>query len=218
MSVLVTRGFLIWLSMFLFSVAPMHAQTSPTADTLLIAPTKETTPLVSRALARAPGLLATSALTFAIRAPAAWPRTARGYGQRVGDQVGFVIVETSVEALTGYGAARTLQWRHEDSSCAVVVNTRRVAQFAGRLACSTRQTLTMRTDAGRLRPNLVVAAGILAATVVSLQWRPENDTPQHARLFVLQRTAISYGARIFLGAVFPPRRAAMVGHAEHRSH
>lgn len=202
----------------LVSVAAVHAQTTAAAaDTVAIAPRSDRPPLAARALARVPGMLATSAWNLAIRAPKAWPRTPRGYGQRFGDQVGFAVVETSVEAGAGFGAARMLLWRREEASCASVVNTRRVAQLAGRLTCSVRQTLTMRTDAGRVRPNVAVAIGILAATVVSLQWRPENDTPQHARMFVLQRTAISYGSRIFWGAVFPPRIDPNAGGAERRS-
>ena len=121
--------------------------------------------------------------------PNAWKRTWGGYGARVGDQLGFLAVRTSVRHLVD----RAVPWVDDRSPCI----TRPVSlarETISRAGCAIARTSTLRSTAGDLRPNLPFLAGALVGTVTSLSWRPERQSAVTSRAFVLQRFATTYGA------------------------
>ena len=130
-----------------------------------------------------------------VGSPTAWPRTAGGFGRRLADQAGFIVVEESLRdglrALTG--------WRGDERPCAPDV-TRLVP-------CAAARVFTAHDRAGVPRPNLPLVAGIVGATAASLAWRPEGRTGGRTALtFVATRLAISFGATVATRAVREWRR------------
>ncbi len=121
--------------------------------------------------------------------PEPWKRTWGGYGSRVGDQYGFLVVKTTVRHLVD----RAVPWVDDRSPC----GTRPVSlirETVRRAGCAVARTSTLRTADGERRPNLPFFAGAVVGTVTSLSWRPERSSAVSSRAFVIQRFAITYGA------------------------
>ncbi len=128
--------------------------------------------------------------------PDAWKRTWGGYGSRVGDLYGLVVVSTSTRLLVD----RAVPWVHDRSPClSQPISWRR--EVVVRAGCAVARTSTMRTTNGNLRPNLPLLTGITVGTVTSLSWRPERHSATSSRAFVAQRIAISYGATVLVRLV-----------------
>ncbi|QJR36602.1 hypothetical protein [Gemmatimonas groenlandica] len=128
--------------------------------------------------------------------PKAWPRTWGGYGSRLGDQLGFLAVKTTVRHVVD----RAVPWVDDHSACI----TRPVSlarETLTRAGCAIVRTGTLRTDGGDMRPNLPFLTGAVVGTVTSLSWRPERQSAVSSRSFVLQRIAITYGATAFVRLV-----------------
>jgi hypothetical protein len=125
--------------------------------------------------------------------PNAWKRTWGGYGSRVGDQFGFLVVEESVRRLVDHA----VPWVDDRSACLSppVLRAREVMVRAG---CAIARTSTLRTASGELRPNLPFLTGAVVGTVTSLSWRPERQSAASSRAFVAQRLAIGYGAAVLV--------------------
>ncbi len=117
--------------------------------------------------------------TQLIQSPTAWPRTWGGYGQRVADQAGFLVVEEGMR----HFMTHQLGWHAESGRCA-----------DDPLRCGVRRTFTLQDAAGRRRTNLPLLASVASATAVSLAWRPERKAAPKARGFVATRLAVSFGA------------------------
>ena len=121
--------------------------------------------------------------------PNAWKRTWGGYGSRVGDQLGFLAVRTSVRHLVD----RAVPWVDDRSPC-ITRHVSLARESIGRAGCAIARTSTLRTTGGDLRPNLPFLAGALVGTVASLSWRLERQSAVSSRSYVLQRFATTYGA------------------------
>lgn len=121
--------------------------------------------------------------------PIAWKRTWGGYGSRVGDQLGFLAVRTSVRHLVD----RAVPWVDDRSPC-ITQPASLVRETVSRAGCAIARTATLRTTRGDRRPNLPFLAGAAVGTVASLSWRPERQSAVSSRAFVLQRFATSFGA------------------------
>jgi|GEM_PF-3122293 len=137
--------------------------------------------------------LLTAGWSQTLGTPDAWRRTWSGYGSRVGDLYGFIVVRTTVRHLVD----RAVPWVDDRSPClSKPVSWGR--EVVARTGCAIVRTSTMRTTAGSLRPNLPFFAGVTAGTVASLSWRPERQSAVSSRAFVAQRLAISYGATVLV--------------------
>lgn len=159
------------------------------------------------AVTREPGSRQTSPMLFVtpllsagwsqtLGTPKAWTRTWGGYGSRVGDQLGYLAVKTTVRHLVD----RAVPWVDDRSPCLShpVSLARETLTRAG---CAIVRTGTLRTGGGDLRPNLPFLTGAVVGTVTSLSWRPERKSAVSSRSFVLQRIAITYGATAFVRLV-----------------
>lgn len=144
----------------------------------------------------AAGVLAASIGNQIIASPTGWPRTWRGYGNRLGDQVAFAVIEESVRALVG----TTVDWVPDTVPCVRPAHpggdsaTHRGPGLVRRVGCALRQTALMRTPAGAARPNLPFATGVVLASVASVAWRPEGKNPVKARALVATRIGVVFGA------------------------
>lgn len=120
--------------------------------------------------------------------PTAWDRTWAGYAYRVGDQVGFLVVEEglkrSLRAAIGPSAPARSCWR-EDRAW--------VAALAQGTGCAIANTFVERPPNGGRRLNVPTVVSVLGATGASLAWRPERADATTARSFLLLRTGIVFG-------------------------
>jgi hypothetical protein len=124
--------------------------------------------------------------------PEAWKRTWGGYGSRVGDQFGFLLVGEGARRLVD----RAVPWENDRSPCVQQPHSFS-REVIVRASCAITRTTTLRTATGARRPNLPLFAGITVATATSLSWHPEQHTAVTGRAYVAQRIATSYGAAIF---------------------
>lgn len=140
------------------------------------------------------GALGAATFNQATAMPAKWKRTWGGYGARVGDQVGFAVVEESLRA--GLGAV--MPWTEPAMECrgARASGGRGVWSRIGRATtCGIVNTLVVRNADGARRPNVPLLGAIAGASAVSLAWRPEREDAAKGRSFVLTRiSAVTGGA------------------------
>ncbi len=142
-------------------------------------------------------LAAISAASFnqAIGAPKGWTRTWGGYGRRVGDQVGFAVVEETVRL--GLGA--TVSWVPDTMPCQGRTGAGpalRLSSVAPRLGCAVRESVVLRNQHGVARPNFPLGVGTLAASAASALWRPDAGTPSKALTLIATRVAVVFGATV----------------------
>jgi hypothetical protein len=123
-----------------------------------------------------------------IRSPEAWERTWEGYGYRLADQTGFLVVEESVRrglrAAIGPAATNTSCWRPARGG---------LSAAARGVSCAVASTVVERAPDQSRRLNVPTIASVLVATGVSLAWRPERTNAAKARNFVLVRTGVVFG-------------------------
>lgn len=128
--------------------------------------------------------------------PNAWKRTWGGYGSRVGDQVGSLVVRESVRRLVDHA----VPWVDDRSPC-VSQPVSLGKEVVVRAGCAIARTSTLRTAGGDRRPNLPFFTGVTVGTVTSLSWRPERHSAASSRAFVAQRLAIGYGSTVLVRLV-----------------
>jgi hypothetical protein len=170
------------------SLAP-HAPAAPERPPLL--PTAEEWPLLI--LMPFTGALGAHVLG----SPQGWDRTWDGYGNRLGDQVGFLVIEEGVRRVL----TRALPPTAPRASC-WQTERRAVTNLTVGSGCALWSTVAVRPASGNgWRFNAPVTVSLLAATGTSLAWRPERADAATARSFLLTRTAIVFGgmaaARLF---------------------
>jgi hypothetical protein len=139
------------------------------------------------------GAVSAASWTQVIGMPEGWPRTWRGYGYRLGDQVGFAVAEESVRA----GLLAVVPWRSMETAC-VGARAGRAwnARANAALRCGMHSTFVAYTEAGAPRPNVPLLGAVIAASAVSLAWRPERKSARKGQLFVLTRVGIVTGATV----------------------
>ncbi len=161
--------------------APLMAQ--PLADAPRFLPTREEVPLlISMPIAGALG-------AQVLGSPEGWDRTWDGFGNRLGDQVGFLLIEEGVRRTLTLVvpplAPRASCWADDRSAA---------ANLTAGYGCALWSTVAARPAVGDgWRFNAPVTVSLLAATGTSLAWRPERADAGKARSFLLTRTAIVFG-------------------------
>lgn len=135
----------------------------------------------------AAGAVAAATWNQSLRVPKAWPQTWRGYGSRLGDQVGFAVAEEALRA----GIGTVVPWRSLDARCEAAHRGRPFgARVGAATRCSVRGTFLAADREGRTRPNVPLLGAIVGASVVSLAWRPERADARDGQLFVTSRIGI----------------------------
>lgn len=117
-----------------------------------------------------------------IKSPEAWPRTWGGYGQRVADQTGFYIVQTTTFRTLASG----LDYRPDAVLCPKDALVR----------CSLTATFTAFDRRGVRRANVPLITSILAGTGASVAWRPERKDNAKTWAFVGTRLGIVFGSYV----------------------
>lgn len=127
-------------------------------------------------------IVASAAGTQLLRTPDAWPRTPRGFGNRLLDQGGFYLAQTTLQrALFRAGG-----WRPDADPCGRGL----------RLGCATVRTLTVHDRGGARRANLPLLASVGAASLLSAAWRPERRDAGSAAAFAGARIGIVLGGYV----------------------
>jgi hypothetical protein len=121
--------------------------------------------------------------------PEGWDRTWDGFGNRLGDQVGFLLIEEGVRRTLTLVlppmAPRASCWSDDRSAA---------ANLTAGYGCALWSTVAARPAEGDgWRFNAPVTVSLLAATGTSLAWRPERASAAKARSFLITRTAIVFG-------------------------
>ncbi|MFN7529911.1 MAG: hypothetical protein ACK5T7_02245, partial [Gemmatimonas sp.] len=132
----------------------------------------------------------------AIGLPAAWPRTWRGSGARLGDQAGFAVAEESLRA----GLGVLVPWRVVRSPCE---SARRGHPLGRRVVAATRcavhDRFVAQNAAGEARPNVPFLGAVAGASVMSLAWRPERADARSGQTFVATRIGIVLAGAVAKG-------------------
>lgn len=128
--------------------------------------------------------------------PNAWKRTWGGYGSRVGDQFGFLVVGQSVRRLVDHA----VPWVDDRSPC-VASPLSRTREVVVRAGCAIERTSTLRTTSGAMRPNLPLLVGAAVGSLTSLSWRPERQSATAGRAYVAQRMGTTYGVAVLVRLV-----------------
>lgn len=144
------------------------------------------------------GAVSAATWTQAIGMPDAWPRTWRGYGNRLGDQVGF----TATEEVLRVGLVRATGWQSGPSDCPGALAGRAAwPRLRASVRCGVRGTFVAQNRMGAKRPNVPLLGAVAAATAVSLAWRPERKDAHKGQVFLLTRVGISLGASAIVRSV-----------------
>ena len=142
---------------------------------------------------KAVSIVGSAAWTQLLGVPEKWPRTWRGYGYRVGDQVGFNVAEESLR----FGLEAVIPWRPLAGPCRGAEAGRGWrARSVAATRCGLERTFVAQNTDGAQRPNAPLLGAIIAASAVSLAWRPERTDAHKGQLFVLTRVGIVTGATV----------------------
>jgi hypothetical protein len=114
--------------------------------------------------------------------PELWPRTVSGYGQRLADGTGMVIVAQT----TGSILSTRLDYRGD----AVLCPRDRL------VGCAVTATFTAFNRRGERRPNYPKLLGLTAGTAASLLWRPERRDNGESWSMALTRIGLGLGVGI----------------------
>jgi hypothetical protein len=158
---------------------------------------------VSRYRATAFGVVSSATWTQALGVPEGWDRTWQGFGNRLSDQVGFALSEE----LWRVGLERATGWESAYGPCDAAHGARPWRTRAGAATrCALRSTFAATNSAGATRPNVPLLGAIVAASALSLTWRPERKSASKGQLFMVTRVGIVTGATIVNRAVREMRR------------
>lgn len=140
---------------------------------------------------------AVSAATFnqGLGSPKGWSQTWGGYGRRLGDQVGFAIVEEGVRL----SLDATVAWVPDTLPCRGRIAAGRAVRLGAlvpRLGCAVRETVLLRNQLGEARPNFPLGVGVFAASAASTIWRPDASTSSKALTLAATRVAVVFGATV----------------------
>lgn len=159
--------------------ASLHAQRAPAPPTAAD----------SAPQGRAEAVALTGALIVAgaagaqvLHTPKAWPRTLEGFGKRVADQTGFYVAQAGSSHLV----SRAIGYHIDDAPCT----------GQALIPCAVVRTFTARDRRNVRRFNVPFAASTLAATAVSVSWRPERATRSEALSFVATRVGVVFAGFI----------------------
>jgi hypothetical protein len=187
-------------------VAPRVAgaqDTTRTAPTAFPVPDVPHEPLAVRYRALALGMVSAASWTQAMGVPEGWDRTWQGYGNRLGDQLGF----GASEELLRLGLEQVTHWKSVTAPCE---GARAGRPFSARLgaatSCSLASTFLAHNRAGERRPNLPLLGAIVAASAISLTWRPERKSASKGQVFMLTRVGIVTGATVLTRGIKAARR------------
>jgi hypothetical protein len=151
-------------------------------------------PLAVRYRALAFGMVSAATWTQALGVPEGWDRTWQGYGNRLGDQLGFGVSEEVLRL----GLEHATHWRAVTPACESARPGRPfVARFGAATRCGMSSTFVAQNRAGERRPNAPLLGAIVAASALSLTWRPERKTAHKGQLFMITRVGIVTGATVF---------------------
>jgi hypothetical protein len=160
-------------------------------------------PVALRYRAMAFGVVSAATWTQALGVPEGWDRTWQGYGNRLSDQVGFALSEE----LLRVGLERATGWESAYGPCDAAHGARPWRTRAGAATrCALRSTFAARSSAGATRPNAPLLGAIVAASALSLTWRPERKSASKGQLFMVTRVGIVTGATVVNRAVKEMRR------------
>jgi hypothetical protein len=175
-------------------LAPAAAQGQ---DTLAVDSSKAEVaaePLAVRYRALAFGMVSAATWTQALGVPEGWDRTWQGYGNRLGDQLGFGVSEEVLRL----GLEHATHWRSVTPACEGARPGRRFLSRVGAATrCGMSSTFVLQNRAGERRPNVPLLGAIVAASALSLTWRPERKTAHKGQLFMVTRVGIVTGATVF---------------------
>lgn len=137
------------------------------------------------------GTVSAASWTQVIGMPEAWPRTWQGYGNRLGDQVGFA----ATEEVLRLGLEAAVPWHSAPRPCPGARPGRGTWQRLGAATkCGLAGTFVAYARDGERRPNVPLLGAIVMASAVSLSWRPERTDAHKGQVFLLTRVGISMGA------------------------
>lgn len=174
-----------------------------TAPTAVPAPDVPHEPLTVRYRALALGMVSAASWTQAMGVPEGWDRTWQGYGNRLGDQLGF----GASEELLRLGLEQATHWTSITAPCDGARAGRRFsARLGAATACGLSSTFVAQNRAGARRPNLPLLGAIVAASAVSLTWRPERKSASKGQVFMLTRVGIVTGATVLNRGLKAARR------------
>ena len=111
--------------------------------------------------------------------PELWPRSISGYGQRLADGTGMVLVSQT----TGSLLASSLDYRAD----AVMCPRERIVR------CAVTASFTAFNRRGERRPHIPKLAGLAVGTAASLAWRPERRNNGESWNFALTRVGMGLG-------------------------
>ncbi|MFY7922297.1 MAG: hypothetical protein ACOVSI_07770 [Gemmatimonas sp.] len=181
-------------------LAPVTAA-AQARDTVSSAVHREPVALRYRALAI--GVVSAATWVQAFDIPEGWDRTWQGYGNRLSDQVGFALTEE----LLREGLSRATGWESAFGPCDAARGAR---PWHGRARAATRcavhSTFVAHNRAGASRPNAPLLGAIVAASALSLTWRPERASASKGQRFMVARVGIVTGATVVSRAVREMRR------------
>lgn len=160
-------------------------------------------PLATRYRALAFGMVSAATWTQLLGMPEGWDRTWQGYGNRLGDQLGF----GASEELLRLGLEHTTHWRQVTPACEGARTGRPfLSRVGAATSCGLAGTFVARNRAGARRPNVPLLGAIVAASALSLTWRPERKTAHKGQLFMVTRVGIVTGATVFNRSLKAMRR------------
>ncbi|AMW03901.1 hypothetical protein GEMMAAP_01695 [Gemmatimonas phototrophica] len=151
-------------------------------------------PLAVRYRALALGMVSSATWTQAMGVPEGWDRTWQGYANRLGDQLGFGVSEEVLRL----GLEHATHWRSVTPACEGARSGRPfVARFGAATRCGLSSTFVAQNRAGERRPNVPLLGAVVAASALSLTWRPERKSAHKGQLFMVTRVGIVTGAMVF---------------------
>lgn len=144
------------------------------------APSQDVTPGAAAARAAAAILLG-AGIGQAFGSPSEWHQNFDGFGRRVADQTGFVLIRSA--------AARALAaqtgWHPNSEPC-----------VTARIRCALNRTLLLQARDGARRPNLPLIGGLMAGSAASVLWRPERSRRSDALTYSLARVGGGIAAAV----------------------
>jgi hypothetical protein len=121
----------------------------------------------------------------------------------LGDQLGFGVSEEVLRL----GLEHATHWRSVTPTCEGARTGRPYLSRVGAATrCGVTSTFVAQNRAGERRPNVPLLGAIVAASALSLTWRPERKTAAKGQLFMVTRVGIVTGATVLTRSLKARRR------------